>query len=101
MSRMDVTSMRTSECCFEGRVAVILLAAMWVTLAWEVEPARAAEQGHACPEGVPAGTNCYSGQDQNGAYYWIAIPEHWNHVLMVHSHGGPSLKTPTPEDPLS
>ena len=80
---------------------MILLAAMWVTLAWEVEPARAAEQGHACPEGLPAGTSCYSGQDQNGAYYWIAIPEHWNHVLVVHSHGGPSLKTPTPEDPLS
>ena len=85
----------------KGRVAVILLAAVWVTLAWEVEPVRAAEPGHACPEGVPAGTTCYSGQDPNGAYYWIAIPSHWNHVLVVHSHGGPSLKTPTPEDPLS
>ena len=80
---------------------MILLAAMWVTLAWEVEPARAAQEGHACPQGLPAGTICYSGQDPNGAYYWIAIPEHWNHVLVVHSHGGPSLKTPTPEDPLS
>jgi hypothetical protein len=80
---------------------MILLAAMWVTLAWEVEPARAAQEGHACPQGLPAGTTCYSGQDPNGAYYWIAIPEHWNHVLVVHSHGGPSLKTPTPEDPLS
>ena len=80
---------------------MILLAAMWVTLAWEVEPARAAQEGHACPEGLPAGTTCYSGQDPNGAYYWIAIPKHWNHVLVVHSHGGPSLKAPTSEDPLS
>lgn len=77
-----------------------LLALLGVTLAWKIEPARARE-GHACPEGVAAGTTCYTGQDQNGAYYWIAIPAHWNHVLVVHSHGGPSLKTPTPEDPLA
>ena len=80
---------------------MILLAVMWVTLAWEVEPARAVQEGHTCPQGLPAGATCYSGQDQNGAYYWIAIPRHWNHVLVVHSHGGPSLKAPTPEDPLS
>ena len=66
----------------------------------EVEPVM--ERGkHACPDGLAAGTSCYAGQDGNGAWYWIAIPAHWNHVLVVHSHGGPSLKAPAPEDPLS
>ena len=77
-----------------------LLVLLGVTLAWEMEPARA-QEALACPEGLPAGSACYAGQDPNGAYYWVAIPEHWNHVLVVHSHGGPSLKTPTQEDPLS
>ena len=77
-----------------------LLALMGVALAWDVEPARARE-ADACPQDLPARTACYTGQDRNGAWYWIAIPEHWNHVLVVHSHGGPSLKTPAPEDPLS
>ena len=63
------------------------------------EAGRAPEK-HTCPEGLPARTTCYAGQDPNGAYYWIAIPEHWNQVLVVHSHGGPSLKPPTLEDPL-
>ena len=77
-----------------------LLALMGVALAWEVEPARARE-ANSCPQDLPARAACYTGQDRNGAWYWIAIPEHWNHVLVVHSHGGPSLKTPAPEDPLS
>ena len=77
-----------------------VLALLLMTLAREAEPARA-QEAHACPEGLPAGAACYAGQDSNGAYYWFAIPEHWNHVLVMHSHGGPSLKPPTPEDPLS
>jgi len=43
----------------------------------------------ACPPAVPAGTACYVGQDTNGAYYLIAIPEHWNRVLVMHARGGP------------
>ena len=77
-----------------------LLALLGVALAWEVEPARAVDAS-ACPQDLPARTACYTGQDRNGAWYWIAIPEHWNHVLVVHSHGGPSLRTPAPEDPVS
>ena len=59
------------------------------------------QEARPCPEGLASGTTCYAGQDKSGAYYWIAIPKPWNHVLVVHSHGGPSLKAPTPEDPIS
>jgi hypothetical protein len=41
-----------------------------------------------------------TGQDQNGAYYWIAIPKTWNGTLVVHTHGGPRLKAPKPDDAL-
>ena len=51
-----------------------------------------------CPEGLPAETRCWSGQDANGAYYWVAIPQAWNGSLIVHSHGGPRLKPPQRDD---
>jgi len=51
--------------------------------------ADAAPATAACPPAVPACTACYVGQDTNGAYYLIAIPEHWNRVLVMHARGGP------------
>ena len=72
-------------------MAVLEGAGQWAT----------AHEARPCPEGLASGTTCYVGQDTNGAYYWIAIPRQWNHVLVVHSHGGPSLKAPTPQDPIS
>ncbi|MBL7257437.1 alpha/beta hydrolase family protein [Paractinoplanes lichenicola] len=30
------------------------------------------------------------GQDANGAYYTMAVPERWNGALVVHAHGGPA-----------
>ncbi len=60
-----------------------------------------AQSAAACPRELPADTACWSGHDDNGAWYWIAIPGNWNHSLVVHTHGGPSLKTPRPEDPVS
>ncbi|NQE61353.1 hypothetical protein E1H18_1609 [Caulobacter sp. RHG1] len=53
-----------------------------------------------CPDGLPAETKCLAGQDQNGAWYWIAIPKAWNGSLVVHTHGGPRLKTPKPDDAI-
>ncbi|MEO8837321.1 MAG: hypothetical protein ABI351_01265, partial [Herbaspirillum sp.] len=44
-----------------------------------------------CPAELSQQAKCYSGQDQNGAYYWIAIPFNWNHMLVMHAHGGPRL----------
>jgi hypothetical protein len=54
-----------------------------------------------CPKELPAQTHCYAGQDSKGAYYWIAIPRDWNGTLVVHTHGGPSLKTPSQDDPVA
>ena len=54
-----------------------------------------------CPTELPLQTLCYAGQDNNGAYYWIAIPKGWNGTLVVHTHGGPSLKAPSPDDPVA
>lgn len=53
-----------------------------------------------CPAGLPAKTRCYAGQDANGAYYWIAVPKAWNGSLVVHTHGGPRMKAPRPDDAL-
>ena len=47
-----------------------------------------------CPKNVSFGTQCLSGRDSAGAYYLIAMPEHWNHILVLHAHGGPALGAP-------
>ncbi len=47
-----------------------------------------------CPSEVknlPEGTTCWAGQDEAGAYYWVAKPKEWNGNLVLHSHGGPAL----------
>jgi hypothetical protein len=31
-----------------------------------------------CPTGLAAETACYSGKDDNGAFYLIAKPKNWN-----------------------
>ena len=54
-----------------------------------------APQAASCPAKVPAGARCYNGRDSAGAPYWIAIPEHWNRVLVMHAHGGPEIEAPT------
>ena len=45
----------------------------------------------ACPAPLDSVAKCYTGKDQNGAQYWIAIPEQWNQTLVMHAHGGPRL----------
>jgi len=54
-----------------------------------------APQAASCPAKIPAGAHCYNGRDSAGAPYWIAIPEHWNRVLVMHAHGGPEIEAPT------
>lgn len=49
---------------------------------------------HECPseiKNLPTGTTCWRGQDEVGAFYWIAKPKNWNGNLILHSHGGPAL----------
>ncbi len=45
-----------------------------------------------CPDELQGQARCYTGVDQNGAHYWIAIPANWNKSLVMHAHGGPRLK---------
>ena len=43
--------------------------------------------------GVPAQARCYTGDDGQGSFYWIALPEGWKNaegVLVMHAHGGPA-----------
>jgi hypothetical protein len=54
-------------------------------------PAAARPEAAACPAALAEKATCYTGQDTNGAYYAIAVPNHWNGSLVVHAHGGPDL----------
>ncbi|GAB3491430.1 hypothetical protein [Amycolatopsis cihanbeyliensis] len=79
------------------RIGVV--AALLVTTLGSGLPASAADSPAArerpapvpCPDEVTVPARCYSGQDGNGAYYSIAIPEQWNGSLVLHAHGGPGL----------
>ncbi|KQY91335.1 hypothetical protein [Brevundimonas sp. Root1423] len=53
-----------------------------------------------CPASAGAGTRCLSGQDENGAWYVIAMPADWNNRLIVHAHGGPRTGAPGAADSL-
>jgi hypothetical protein len=57
----------------------------------------AAPVATACPKDIAAIARCLSGQDSAGAYYLIAMPNQWNKVLVMHSHGGPTLGAPKAE----
>lgn len=83
--------------------AVCLMGAFGVPAAQADSVAEDAESMSeaACPDWLPEATRCYAGQDTHGAYYWIAIPDDWNHKLVVHSHGGPRPAAPHPDDPVN
>jgi hypothetical protein len=59
-----------------------------------------AQSEAACPRKLPVDARCWCGQDENGAYYWIAKPANWNGSLIVHVHGGPRTPAPRPESPV-
>jgi hypothetical protein len=56
----------------------------------------------ACPSALEGKATCYTGQDDNGAYYTMAVPKKWNGSLVVHAHGGPdfSYDASTPTEDL-
>jgi hypothetical protein len=41
-------------------------------------PSAHAQTDTPCPTGLAAETACYSGKDDNGAFYLIAKPKNWN-----------------------
>lgn len=78
--------------------AVLLLAILAV---WGMTPALAgpAPVARDCPAPLSGRALCYGGQDDNGAYYLIAIPRNgWNNRLIVHAHGGPRMTPPAADD---
>ena len=54
-------------------------------------------QARPCPADVAKGSQCLTGRDSAGAYYWLVMPPVWNGTLVVHAHGGPELGTPKRE----
>lgn len=69
--------------------AAVLLLSGCASTPKEASPAQVA-----CPAGVPAGTQCWRGQDSAGSHYLLAKPAQWSGVLVVHAHGGPALGEP-------
>ncbi|MBC7467992.1 MAG: hypothetical protein H7322_01570 [Ramlibacter sp.] len=68
-----------------------LLAAAALLLGLACQAQVVPPQSRPCPAEVPAGAGCYTGLDDLGAFYWIAIPANWDRqVLVMHAHGGPS-----------
>jgi hypothetical protein len=73
--------------------------ALTLALAAAASPVRA-QTAAACPAALRDVASCYHDADANGANYWIAIPHHWNHALVVHAHGGPRMTHATNDDNL-
>lgn len=71
-----------------GLAAALLGTLGTVPVAHAQNPAPAASD---CPPNLAGKARCYTGQDTNGAYYTMAVPERWNGSLVVHAHGGPDL----------
>ncbi|MEQ1407674.1 hypothetical protein ABK249_22375 [Neorhizobium sp. Rsf11] len=69
-----------------------------VALAAVISSPVSAQEKKECPASLPKGTECFAGADENGAFYWIARPQNWNGILVVHSHGGPRTAKPKPDD---
>lgn len=44
-----------------------------------------------CPPRLASTARCWTGQDDNGAPWTMAVPADWNGSLVVHAHGGPDL----------
>ena len=76
-----------------------LFALTGIIVALGLTPATQAQTKADCPAALPAGTECHTGQDANGAWYLIAIPANWassgSRTLVMHAHGGPDLGAPT------
>lgn len=68
----------------------LALAALLGLLAGAAQAATPAD----CPNGLPAGTQCFRERDANGAFVLMARPAQPHGGLIVHTHGGPRLAAP-------
>lgn len=53
-----------------------------------------AHESATCPSEIKRPAKCFTGTQASGAVYWIALPDSWNNVLVVHAHGGPRIRGP-------
>ncbi|NEX60854.1 alpha/beta hydrolase [Noviherbaspirillum galbum] len=72
-------------------VAVLAGCAQLPSMPGMSDAARPAPELTPCPVDLSGLAKCYTGRDDNGAQYWIAIPHQWNKTLIMHAHGGPRL----------
>lgn len=74
-----------------GFAAAALLLSLTANAQTQAQPLSTAPQPRACPAELPAASRCYTGEDGQGAYYWIALPAAWDkQALVMHAHGGPA-----------
>lgn len=69
-----------------------MMRSLYITLALLLafaSPAVRAQTGSPCPSNMPATVACYVGADSNDAHYFIAVPQNWNRILVMHVRGGP------------
>ncbi|MEO6663110.1 MAG: hypothetical protein ABIN96_07975 [Rubrivivax sp.] len=78
-------------------IAVLVSSGCASVTAPTLQPAENAPVAAICPDGLPSGTDCWSGQDSAGAFYLIARPAEWTGTLVMHAHGGPTLGPPKRE----
>jgi alpha-beta hydrolase superfamily lysophospholipase len=72
-------------------VACLLLAGLlWAGTAAAQDPPQPAP----CPPGLAADTQCWRGQDENGAHLLLARPGNWHGGLVTHVFGGPRMAPP-------
>lgn len=87
---MNGTTTRTLRRGLAACLAVLAVGSL-TAAAPAAEGAAAGPAPAACPAQVAAKATCYTGQDENGAHYALAVPTDWNGSLVVHAHGGPDL----------
>lgn len=83
-----------SSACLSVKTVRWFLSAWAALLVSSSQAESALPQTAPCPVGLPPATRCLTGQDDAGAFYWIAVPAAWNQVLVMHAHGGPELGEP-------
>ncbi len=91
---MNMRTLHRTALTLLGTTLLVLVGYLSPLPAWSATP-EAAPQAQACPDGVPEGARCWRGQDSASAHYLIVMPAQWSGVLVVHSHGGPTLGTPS------
>ncbi|WP_372343464.1 alpha/beta hydrolase family protein [Streptomyces sp. KL116D] len=82
---------RSRPAAVAASLAALLLGSLGTASAAPAAPSPGAPATAPCPPRLQDKARCYTGQDDTGAYYTVAVPTRWNGSLVVHAHGGPDL----------